>query len=130
VDVKLGLLGAVGCALLAGCASSGASAPPPPESLAVFAAGERLGTVTESNLHRFRVPARLHLRHGRARLVVEISRTRSRREIRRAFGHRRRRLDLRVTPVSSSVAVRPVLQVLHNDCEVDQPPSGWIGSTR
>lgn len=107
---------AVGCVLLAGCAG-GAIRPPRPEKLTVFAAGRRLGTVTASNLKRFRPPTRLHIRHGRARLVIAIPAAGSRKAIRRAFAHRRRRLDLHVSYVSSSIAIAPVLQVLHNDCE-------------
>src|SRR5437016_1648562 len=57
------------------------------------------------------------VRQGRATLVVAVPRSRSRRAIRRAFAARRRTVDLRVIYVSSSIAVRPVRQVFHNDCE-------------
>jgi uncharacterized protein YvpB len=63
------------------------------------------------------LPARLRLRQARARLVVAIPVARSRRAIRLALAARRSRLDLPVRFVSSSIAIRPVLQVLHNDCE-------------
>ncbi|HEY2355574.1 MAG TPA: C39 family peptidase [Gaiellaceae bacterium] len=102
-------LTAVGC--------GGGSPAPRPEKLAVFAAGRRIGTVTPSNAARLRLPKRLHVRDGRARVVVDVPAARSRRAIRRALADGRSRLDLRTRPVSSSIAVRPIRQVLHNDCE-------------
>jgi uncharacterized protein YvpB len=106
-------------AVAAGCggAGRGASPAPRPEKLAVFAVGRRLGTVTSSDASRFRLPARLRIRRARARLVVEIPEPSSRNAIRRALAEHRSRLDLRVAFVSSSIAIRPVRQVLHNDCE-------------
>jgi uncharacterized protein YvpB len=80
-------------------------------------AGKRLGTVTASNAARFRLPSRLHVRQGRTRLVVVIPEARSRRAIRSALAAHKKRLDLRVTFVSSSIAIAPVRQVLHNNCE-------------
>jgi uncharacterized protein YvpB len=85
--------------------------------VSVFAAGRRLGTVTEASASRLRLPARLRLRRGRARLVVGIPVARSRRAIARALAGHRSRLELPVRFVSSSIGIRPVLQVLHNDCE-------------
>jgi uncharacterized protein YvpB len=73
--------------------------------------------VTASNAARFRLPSRLHVRQGRARLVVVIPEARSRRAIRSALAAHKKRLDLRVTFVSSSIAIAPVRQVLHNNCE-------------
>jgi uncharacterized protein YvpB len=103
---------------LAGC-GSGAAVRKPPVSrpVAVFAAGRRLATVSRRNVRRVRLPARLAVRRGRARLVVRIPAAPARKAIARALAHRARRLDLNVVPVSSSIALHPVRQVLHNDCE-------------
>ncbi len=46
-----------------------------------------------------------------------VPRRRARREIARALRLHESRLDLTVTAVRSSIALRPVRQVLHNDCE-------------
>lgn len=83
----------------------------------MFAAGKRLGVATKANAARFRLPARMRLRDGLARIVVAVPKAPARKAIQRALRARRSRLDLAVTYVSSSIAVRPVLQVLHNDCE-------------
>lgn len=114
---KLALVAAAACVLLAGCASGGATTPPPPAKVVVFAAGKRLGSVTQGKRWRLLLPARLGVRRGRARLVVAVPVARSRRDIRRALAQRQGRIDLPVRYVSSSIAVAPVLQVLHNDCE-------------
>lgn len=104
--------------VLAGC-GSGAAAKTRPVSrpVAVFAAGRRLETVSRRNVRHVRLPKRLAVRRGRARLVVEIPAVRAREEIVRALARRAHRLDLNVVAVSSSIALRPVRQVLHNDCE-------------
>jgi uncharacterized protein YvpB len=109
-------------ALLAGCGlgsrtTTHSTTTPPPQRLAVFAAGRRLASIEPRGLPHLRLPKRVALRRGRARLVVEIPRRRARAEIRQAFAKRAPRVDLRVVPVWSSLALRPVRQVLHNDCE-------------
>jgi uncharacterized protein YvpB len=63
------------------------------------------------------LPARLRVRHGRARLVIAIPAARARKAIRSGLADRRTTVDLRVSYVSSSIAIAPVRQVLHNDCE-------------
>jgi uncharacterized protein YvpB len=106
------------CLLLAGCGSGAAARKPPlPRPVAVFAAGRRLATVSRRSVRHLHLPARLVVRRGRARLVVEIPAARARNEIARALARRARRLDLDVVAISSSIAVRPVRQILHNDCE-------------
>ncbi len=77
----------------------------------------RLGSVTPPSASRLRLPDRLTLRRGHARLVVAIPRRSARKEIARALRLRESRLDLSVVPVRSSVALHAVRQVLHNDCE-------------
>jgi uncharacterized protein YvpB len=106
-------LTAAGCG---GAATSRtATAPAPP--LALFVDGKRIATVQPRHARHVRLPRRVTVRRGRARLVVEIPDRRARRLIARAVAGRRSRLDIPVVPVSSSIAVRPVAQVLHNDCE-------------
>jgi uncharacterized protein YvpB len=112
-------------ALLAGCASGGhtttspptTAPPPPPPRLAVYAAGRRLASIEPKQLSGLRLPRRLSIRRGRARLLVEIPHRQARAEIRQALARRARRIDLHVVPVWSAVVLRPVRQLLHNDCE-------------
>jgi uncharacterized protein YvpB len=116
---RVGLLLAV--AALVGCGSAGRSTspdrPPRPPVLTVFAVGKRLGSVRPGSRSRLRPPRRLTVRRGRARLIVAIPRRIAREQIAHAAGRHASRLDLRVRPVSSSIALRPVRQTLHNDCE-------------
>lgn len=108
-------------AILAACGASGASAPttappPPPRPVALIAAGRKLAVVRPP----FRLPKLPHLlrvRRGRATVVYRLERSGARTALRRAASHRRTRANLPLAPVSSSIALHPVLQVLHNDCE-------------
>jgi uncharacterized protein YvpB len=111
------LLAAAG--LLAGCGSGGpktteahAVAPRP---LAVYASGVRIEVVKPG--HRLSLPHRVVLRRGRARLAVAVRLRRARRAARRALTARATRVSVPVVPLWSSIALRPVRQVLHNDCE-------------
>jgi uncharacterized protein YvpB len=116
---RVGALLAV--AALAGCGGAGRSTstnrPPRPQPVRVFAAGKDLGSVRPGSRRRLRVPRQLAIHRGRARLVVAIPHRRAMREIARAEWLGESRLDLSVVPVSSSIALRPIRQVLHNDCE-------------
>lgn len=106
--------------LLAGCGSGGSasakSASRPPRSLAVYAAGRRVAVVHPGQ-RRIDLPRRLELRRGRARLAVAVPARRARRLVRAALAARRTRVDVPIVPLSTTIAVRPVRQVLHNDCE-------------
>jgi uncharacterized protein YvpB len=106
-------------ALVAGCGSGGSTtAPPaPPQPLTVFASGKRLAKVAPGQASRLPLPRHLTVRRGRAQLVVEIPRARAKREIRQALARHAARVDLHVVPERSSIALRPVRQLLHNDCE-------------
>jgi len=107
-------------ALLTGCAATHTttgSAPPRPQPLELLAAGRRLGLVRPGRPLRLRLPRRIVVRHGRARLVFAIRRDEVRRRIRQALAARAARLELPLVAVSSSIALRPVRQLLHNDCE-------------
>lgn len=112
----LALLSAGG--ILAACASGGSTttraAPPPP--LAVYAAGKRVETIHPGR-PRIRLPRRLEVRRGRARLDLAVPRRPALRVLRRALAGHRARVDLPVVPLRTTIALRPVLQVLHNDCE-------------
>lgn len=110
--------------VLSACGSGGSrtartvtNVAPEPERLDVFAGGRLLGSAVPGKEGRLLLPRRLTLRQGRARLVVELARRRARREIALALRLHEPRLNLTVAPVRSSIALRPVRQVLHNDCE-------------
>lgn len=111
----------VAALVFAGCGSGGRSTTRaravPPRPLAVYAEGVRIGIV-EPGRPRFRLPARVVVRHGRARMDLAIRRRRARRVVRRALAAREAHVDVPAVSVRSSIALRPVRQVLHNDCEV------------
>lgn len=108
-------------AVLAACGSGGKIAGTltnaAPKRLEVFAGGRLLGSAVQGKAGRLNLPRRLTLRRGRARLVVELTPRRAREEIAHALTLHEPRLDLTFAPVRSSIALRPVRQVLHNDCE-------------
>ena len=107
-------------AFLAGCATSGPATTrtnvAPPRPLAVYADGVRI-EVIKPGRPRFHLPARVVLRRGRARIEAMVRLRLARREVRRARAARDSRVSLPVVPFRSTIAVRPVRQVLHNDCE-------------
>lgn len=106
--------------VVGGCGSSGSTTTrhrvQHPRSLAVYAAGKSLDTI-HAGQRRLRVPARIEVRRGRARINDAIPPARARRTVRRALAADATRVDLPVVPLWSRIALRPVHQVLHNDCE-------------
>jgi uncharacterized protein YvpB len=104
----------------AGCAGSGPAAtrhrPARPRPLAVYAAGRRI-VVVRPGTRRIRLPAGLDRRSGRARIRYTIPPRRARRIVRRALAARATRVDVPALPLWSRIELRPVRQVLHNDCE-------------
>jgi uncharacterized protein YvpB len=111
---------AVGAAL-AGCGSGSSettrtSPPPPPAPLVVYAAGQRV-EVLHPGQRRIGLPDRVVLRRGRASLDIAIPLHRALRTVRRALADHQTRVDLPLMPLWTTIAVRPVRQVLHNDCE-------------
>lgn len=107
-------------AVLAGCASGRAmttrAQPPRSKPLVVYAAGRRIETLHPGQ-RRIGLPDRVLLRRGRARLSVAVPLHRALRAVRRALASHRTRVDLPVVPERATIALRPVRQVLHNDCE-------------
>jgi uncharacterized protein YvpB len=114
----MGLLAVLSfAALVAACGSGGATTqaqPPPP--LAVYAAGKPIETLHPGQ-RRFGLPDRIEARRGRASLDLAVPTRRARRTVRRALAAHEARVDLPVVPVRTTIALRPVRQVLHNDCE-------------
>jgi uncharacterized protein YvpB len=104
--------------VLAGCASGGAAStraqPPPP--LAVYAAGKRI-EVLHPDQSRIALPDTTEVRRGRAVLHLAVPLRRARRSVRRALAAHEARVDVPVIPHRTTIALRPVRQVLHNDCE-------------
>jgi uncharacterized protein YvpB len=104
-------------ALLVGCGSSVATTTQQrPQRLAVYAAGKRLAVVRPGG-RRLRLPSRIEVRRGRARLLGAIPLRRARRMVRRALASNASRVDLPVEPIRSTITLAVVRQVLHNDCE-------------
>jgi len=108
--------------LAAGCGAASMptttrSRPSPPPPLTIFVAGTRLATVHPGRRGTWRIPARLRIRRGPARILVAIPVGRAKRAVHRAAAARRTRVDLPFVPLRSSIAIRPVRQVLQNDCE-------------
>jgi uncharacterized protein YvpB len=104
---------------LAGCAGAGATSThtqPPPQPLAVYAAGKRI-EVLHSDQRRIRVPTRIEARRGRATLSLAVPIRRARRRVRRALAAHETRVNLPVVPFRTTIALRPVRQLLHNNCE-------------
>jgi uncharacterized protein YvpB len=99
-----------------GCGGSKSPSARPPRPLVVRAAGKRIDVVRPGRRPR-RFSARIEVDRGRARVVYAIPVRRARRMIRGALALHERRVDLPVKPVRSTIALRPVRQVLHNDCE-------------
>jgi uncharacterized protein YvpB len=109
----------IAVAALAGCGSGGSTTharPPSPRLLTVYAAGERIETL-HAGQRRIGLPDRIELRRGRANLNVAVPLRQARRAVRRALAAHKARVDLPVVPLWTKIALRPVRQVLHNDCE-------------
>ena len=84
--------------------------------LAVYAAGRRIAVV-QPGRRRIGLPDRIDVRRGRASLSLAIRLERARRSVRRALAMDKERVNVPVVPVRTTIALRPVRQLLHNDCE-------------
>lgn len=107
--------------VLAGCANGGHTTttrarPAQPTRLVVYAGGERI-EVLHSGQRRIGLPDRVEAKHGRASLNLAVPLHRALRTVRRALAAHKTRVDLPVVPLWTTIALRPVRQVLHNDCE-------------
>jgi len=101
------LAAAAAVLVAAGCGSARQSTPPPARPLSVFVDGVKVT----------RLRPRLVIVRDRARMVIAVPLRRSRIVVRRARAARRARIDVPFRAVSSSIGIRPVLQVLRDDCE-------------
>lgn len=109
-------LAAVVCACGSGSATSTRVQPPPPRPLAVYAAGKLIETLHPGQ-RRFRLPDRITVRRGRTTRDLAIPVPLARRQVRQALATNAAIMDLPVVPLRTTIALRPVRQVLHNDCE-------------
>lgn len=106
-------------AVVAACGSSGTTstqARQPPRLLAVYAAGKLIETLHPGQ-RRIRLPDRIESRRGRATRVLAVPTSLARSQVREALRTHEAILDLPVVPLRTTIALRPVRQVLHNDCE-------------
>jgi uncharacterized protein YvpB len=105
---------------IAGCGSGGSTTrqttTPRPRPLVVYAAGERI-EVLHPGQRRIGLPDRVVAQRGRASLNLAVPLHRALRTVRRALAAHETRVDLPVVPLWTTIALRPVRQVLHNDCE-------------
>jgi uncharacterized protein YvpB len=106
-------------AVVAGCGSGGSQTGAhraSPRPLAVYADGIRVAVIKPGR-SRLSLPRWLVVRRGRARLTVAVPVRGARQAVRRARAAHQARVALPLVPVSSTIAIRPVRQLLHNDCE-------------
>jgi uncharacterized protein YvpB len=91
--------------------------PPRPRALTVYAAGKRIEVLRPGQQRLTPLPRRAEVRRGRAILSFILPARRAQRRVRQALAARQPRVDLPVVPLRAAIALRPVRQVLHNDCE-------------
>ena len=91
--------------------------PARPRALAVYAAGKRIEVLRPGQQRLTRLPRRAQIQRGRAVLSFILPARRAQRQVRRALAAKQPRVDLPVVPFRTAIALRPVRQVLHNDCE-------------
>lgn len=112
--------------LLVGC-GSGRSAGPRSRTLEVVAAGTTLLRVAvpgeagsaarTTRAVVARLPHELRTRRGRASVELRIPAGRAAAALERSLRSGETRVALPVVPVASAIALRPLRQVLHNNCE-------------
>lgn len=104
--------------IAAGCGTSSATPKPVrPKPLAVYVDGSKVETIRPHHPQRIGLPDRVWLRRGRATILVDVPLQRATRAVRRALAAHRTRVDAPFLPSSSSIRIRPVRQVLRDDCE-------------
>lgn len=99
----------------AGAKATSTRAQPTPRPLAVYAAGKLIETLRPGQ-RAFRIPHGITVRRGRATRFLAIPLPLARSRVRQARGHAVA-VHLPVVPLRTTIALRPVRQVLHNDCE-------------
>jgi uncharacterized protein YvpB len=82
----------------------------------VYAAGKRIEVLHPGRPH-IGLPPRTQVARGRATLTLALPLRRARRRVRRALAAHQPRVDVPVVPLRTTIALRPIRQVLHNDCE-------------
>lgn len=116
----MGLFAALSfAAVVAACGNgktTSTQAQPPPRRLTVYAAGKRIETLHPGQ-RRIRIPRRIKVRRGRATRELAVPTRLARSQVRQALKRHAAILDLPVVPLRTTIALRPVRQVLHNDCE-------------
>ena len=107
-------------AVVAACGNSGAvstrSNSPAPRPLAVYAGGKLIETLRPGQ-RRFRLPDRITARRGRATRYLAIPLPLAQRQVRQGLATHRAIVTVAAVPRRTTIALRPVRQVLHNDCE-------------
>src|SRR5207302_10829953 len=96
--------------------TNGGSAAPRSIPLAVYAGGKRIEVARPGRPHSS-LQRRVELRRAGARLELAVRLKTARRRVRRALAAHEARVDLPVVPIRSTIALPPIRQVLHNDCE-------------
>jgi uncharacterized protein YvpB len=105
-------------AVAAACGGGGATSTrtrQPPRLLTVYAAGKLIETLHPGQ--QIRLPDRIETVRGRATRILAIPIPLAHNRVRQALRTHDATLDLPVVPLRTTVALRPVRQVLHNDCE-------------
>jgi uncharacterized protein YvpB len=105
-------------AALTGCGSGHGTSTraQTPRPLAVYAAGRRIAVV-QPGRRRIDLPDMIRVRRGRASLSLAVRLEPARLSVSRALATDKRRVNVPVVPVRTTIALRPARQVLHNDCE-------------
>lgn len=112
-------------AIAAGCGGTRQAAPPAatrPATLRIVAAGRTLATVRAASPARAvrlaaLLPVHLEEVRGRSRRVLAVPRGAAAAAIAGALRRNEPRVTVPTEPVSSSIRLRPVQQLLKNDCE-------------
>lgn len=115
----IGLFAALAFAVMVvACAGGKATttrAQAPARPLAIYADGKLVENLRPGD-RRFRLPRRVTVRQGRATRALSVRLLLARKQVRKALGHGVA-MNLPVMPLWTTIALRPMRQVLHNDCE-------------
>lgn len=115
--MRAGALSLFAVLIAAGCGTGGATPPSPPKPLAVYVDGSKVETIRPHHPQRIGLPDRAWIRRGPASILVDVPLRRATRAVRRALAAHETRVDVPFVAALSSIRIRPVRQLLHNDCE-------------